>query len=276
MRSNYWSCSALADWIRGTKKPGMGTHEEWDQWNTAARTKHSFRYWLAEEGLDLLQDLVMWPRDQLNNLRYYINNRWISRSHALTSHARDISPGQWHDVGWRFLPCMFNELQDFVEIEQAWHHMRWDEEAQQRFQPPWYRSWLGLRGWRCPEAGLAYLDWASELRADETWGLDPGDEGYGELTPQAKNAREIKALYLWWTQVYRNRPDASEASGWSAVCDRIRDANNGALLATVKDKKLKREQGQALKRLHKIESDYEREEEAMMIRLIRVRHSLWT
>jgi hypothetical protein len=32
-------------------------------------------------------------------------------------------------VGNRFLPCLFNELVDFVEIEQAWHHCVWSDEA---------------------------------------------------------------------------------------------------------------------------------------------------
>jgi hypothetical protein len=32
----------------------------------------------------------------------------------------------------------------------------------------------------------------------------------------------------------------------------------------------------AMKKLHKIEADYEKEDEAMMIRLIKVRHGLWT
>ena len=117
--SQYWSCSPFADWLRGTKKLGAGTSEEWDEWTTAAKMKHNFRYWLAEEGLSHLQDFVYYIPNRLNDVRYYINNRWVSRSHSLTAHSRDIKPGNWCDVGNRFLPCLFNELVDFVEIEQA-------------------------------------------------------------------------------------------------------------------------------------------------------------
>lgn len=276
MRVNYWSCSALADWIRGTVKPDSATSEDWQHWRQQARQRHPLRFWISEEGLDLLQDFLTWPKDQLVSLRYYVNNRWISRSHALTASRDHVKPGEWQDLGWRMLPCMFNELRDFVEVEQAWHHVVWDAEAQQRFRPPWYRTWLGLRGWRCAEAGLAYLDWASSLRVDESWGHQPGDAHYGELTYQAKAAQEIKELYLWWTQVYPNRPDAHETSGWSDICEQIRESNGGDVLGSAKDSRLEKKKNRALKLLKKIEQQYEKEDTEMLTRLIRVRHSLWT
>jgi len=92
--STYWSCTPFADWLRGTKKLSAGTSEEWDEWTTMAQMKHNFRYWLAEEALGHIQDFVTWPARKLNDIRYYINNRWISRSHSLTAHPRDIKPGQ--------------------------------------------------------------------------------------------------------------------------------------------------------------------------------------
>ena len=278
MRSHYWTCSKFADWIRGTAKLSAGTSEEWDAWTTRAQMKHNFRYWLAEEGLDYLQTIVYYIPDKLNDVRYYINNRFVSRSHSLTAHARDIRPGSWSDVGNRFLPCMFNELVDFVEIEQAWHHCMWADEARSKFNPPWWRSgWLRWRTWRCPQAGLAYLTWASGLVIDKDMGAEPGSDGYGEPTYQATAAKEIIALYTWWTETYRNRPDPYEASGWTAVCEASRAANGGRLhFGTEKDPVLKKASDKAHKLLQKIEKAYEAEDEAMMIRLIKIRQSLWT
>ena len=228
MRSQYWSCSKFADCIRGTAKLGAGTSEQWDEWNTAAKIKHSFRYWVAEEALDSVQNFVNYPMDKLNDIRYYINNRWVSHSHALTAHARDIKPGSWSDVGNRFLPCMFNELVDFVEIEQAWHHCMWSDDAKTKFDVPWYRSgWLRWRTWRCPEAGMEYLKWASTLTNEEF--LDDDKKSEAVPTYQATAAKEIIALYTWWTETYRNRPDPYEASGWTAVCEASRAANGGRL-----------------------------------------------
>ena len=278
MRSHYWTCSKFADWVRGTAKLSAGTSEEWDKWRTTAKMKHNFRYWLAEEGLDYVQNVFYYIPDRLNDIRYYINNRWVSRSHALTAHPQDIKPGSWSDVGNRFLPCMFNELVDFVEVEQAWHHCIWSDEARKKYNVPWYRSgWLRWRTWRCPEAGLDYLRWAMTLTNEEF--LDDDKKHEAVPTYQAKAAKEILELYTWWTQTYRNRPDPYDASGWSQYCDDCREILGDGAMSMFKDhgnKKLKKAGDKAHKLLRKIEEAYEKEDEEMMIRLIKVRQSLWT
>ena len=276
MRSNYWSIGKFADWIRGTPKIKCGTSEEWDAWEATAKAAHPVRWWIAEEGLDHLQTIVCYIPDKLNDIRYYINNRWVSHSHALTAHPRDIKPGSWSDVGNRFLPCLFNELVDFVEIEQAWHHCMWSDEAKTEFEVPWWRSgWLRWRTWRCPEAGMEYLKWASSLTNVDF--LDEDKKHEAVPTYQATSAKEIIELYTWWTVTYRNRPDAYEASGWTAACEASRIANGGKLsFSSDKDPVLKKASDKAHKLLQKIEADYEKEDEAMMIRLIKIRQSLWT
>jgi hypothetical protein len=244
-----------------------------------AQMKHNFRYWVAEEGLSHLQDFVTWPARKINDIRYYINNRWVSHSHALTAHPRDIRPGSWSDVGSRFLPCLFNELVDFVEIEQAWHYCIWSDENKKEFEVPWWRSgWLRWRTWRSPEAGMEYLKWASGLVVDENMGSNPSEKGYGEPTYQAKAAKEIIELYTWWTVTYRNRPDPYEASGWSAYCDAMRVKYPGSFFSSLnsKDAEDRKASDKAHKLLTKIEKAYEKEDEAMMIRLIKIRESLWT
>ena len=276
MRSHYWTCSKFADWLRGTTKLKCGTSEEWSEWEDRAKKAYPVRWWLAEEGLDILQNIVFYIPDKLNDVRYYINNRWVSHSHQLTAHPQDIKPGQWQDVGNRFLPCLFNELVDFVEIEQAWHHCMWDDDARTKFNVPWYRSgWLRWRTWRCPEAGLDHLDWAMSLTNND-W-CEPDHPDYGNHSPQADRAREIKELYTWWTVTYRNRPDPYEASGWTAACEASRIANGGRLsFSEEKDPVIKKASDTAHKLLQEIEAAYEAEDEAMMIRLIKIRGSLWT
>ena len=276
MRANYWSCSKFADWLRGTKKLSAGTGKEWRLWKEAAKESHPIRYWIVEEGLDYAQNFVNWPMDRLHDVRYYVNNRWITRSHALTAHARDIRPGSWSDVGNRFLPCLFNELVNFVEVEQAWHHVMWDEEARKKFAVPWHRRFLRFRTWRCPDAGIEHLLWASGLKLDEHMGVDQGTDDYGKPTRQAENAQEILALYRWWREVYPNRPDVHDASGWSAYCEMRR--NKGYELLDLDDK-TEDEAAQcrtALDKSNEIEKAYDDEDEAMMIRLIKIRDSLWT
>ena len=278
--THYWSCSKFADWIRGTTKLKVGTSEQWQEWETRAKRDFPIRWWIAEEGLGHLQDFVTWPVRKLYDIKYYVNNRWITKSHALTAHPRDISPGSWSDVGNRFLPCLFNELVDFVEIELAWWHLVWEgKEKRAKYNMPWWAAgWWRIRTWRCPQAGLDNLEWQRNLKYDDEW-IGADDPKYGKPTPQAIGAQEILDLYTWWTVTYRNRPDPHDASGWSAYCDASREANGGSLWGSLnadKTPELKKMSNKAHKLLQKIEADYAKEDEAMMIRLIKVRNSLWT
>lgn len=284
-RSHYWTCSKFADWLRGTPKLSMGTSEEWDEWTEAAKKAHPIRYWLADEGLRYVQDFFYGPTDLIYNIKYYINNRFITRTHSLTAHPRDIKPGQWCDVGYRFLPCLFNELQDFVEVELAWWHLAWEGKAvRAKYNAPWYNfGWFRIRGWRCKQAGLDNLEWQRNL----TWDTDYPDQELGDKkgkpTDQAIKAQEILDLYNWWTEVRPARPDPHDASGWTAYCDakrarRVAEGKSDSLFGGFADKTAaeRKASSKALKALQKIEAAYEKEDEDMMIRLIKVRHGLWT
>lgn len=278
MRSHYWTCSKFADWLRGTTKLKCGTSEEWNEWEDRAKRAYPIRWWLAEEGLDILQTIVYYPTDKLYDLKYYINNRYVTRSHSLTAHARDIKPGDWCDVGNRFLPCLFNELVDFVEIETAWSHVAWgNSEATAKYKPPfWATGWFRWRTWRCPQAGLDHLDWAMTL-TNKDW-CSPDHPDYNKPTSQALAAKEIKELYLWWTVTYRNRPDPYDASGWTAYCELSRLQNGGKLNwdGSKDSKELRKASTMAHKELQRIEKAYAKEDEAMMIRLIKIKDALWT
>ncbi len=278
MRNHYWTCSKFADWLRGTTKGDAKTSEGWAEWEARAKAAYPIRWWLAEEGLDHLQKIVFFIPDTLYSFKYYVNNRFVTRTHCLSAHPRDIKPGTWCDVGNRFLPCLFNELVDFVEVELAWWHIAWAEkEVKEKYKAPWYATgWFRWRTWRCPQAGLDNLEWQRQLRWKEDE-VGEDSDNLGKLTPQAIKAQEILDLYTWWTQVYRNRPDPYEASGWTAACEANREANGGRLsFSTSKDPALRKASDKAHKLLRKIEADYEKEDEAMMIRLIKVRHGLWT
>ena len=279
MRSKYWSNSKLADWIRGTAKPASETGRGWDLWESTARDNHPIRYWIVEEAFDAVQGFIWWPVDKLYEVKYYINNRWVTRTHSLTAHPRDIKPGQWRDVGNRFLPCLFNELVDFVEVEQAWSHIAWgDKEAHAKYNPPFYATgWFRWRTWRCPQAGIDHLNWASSLKMDDDW-TDKDSPDYGKPTRQAESAMEILALYRWWTEVYPVRPEPNEVSGWSKYCEDLREKNGGNLFAGLDDDSGRdHETSKAiLTRLQEIEQAHNDEDEAMLIRLIKIRESLWT
>ena len=277
MRFNYWTCSKFADWVRGSGKPESATFRDWRTWRIQAKAKNPIRYWIAEEGLDHLQKIVYYIPDRLNDVRYYINNRWVTRTHCLTAHPRDIKPGVWSDVGSRFLPCLFNELVNFVEVEQAWHHVRWNDEEKMKFQPTWLRTgWLRWRNWRSPEAGLAHLKWAANLKFDAHMGISTSDPEFGTPTQQAIAAKEIIVLYKWWTEKRPNRPDPYEVSGWNKFYVNDRSKDDEDFFSDEQTEHEKLDSRKALNIANQIEKSYAKEDEEMMIRLIRIRESLWT
>ena len=118
-------------------------------------------------------------------------------------------------------------------------------------------------------------DLAQFAEANEEF-LDEGEKHKAEPTYQAKAAKEIIELYTWWTVTYRNRPDPYDASGWSEYCEKARILNDGRLFGSKKTPELEELSTRSHELLQKIEADYAAEDEAMMIRLIKARDSLWT
>lgn len=283
-RANYWSCSNLANRIRGTAKPPAATGDGWRKWHKEAKTSHRIRYWIAEEGLDMIQNAIWWPVDKLYDIKYYVNNRWVTRTHALTAHPKNIKPGDWCDVGNRFLPCLFNELVDFVEVETAWSNIAWDKKARKKFNAPFYSvGWFRWRTWRCPEAGIDHLKWAMSL-TNEEW-LEEDKKHEAVPTGQAEAAKEIFELYTWWKEVYPNRKDPHELSGWTAWCEQRReklknedeDVRWTSMLGSENESEdEKAETRRILDLCQQIEKQQQEEDEQMMIRLIKIRNHLWT
>jgi hypothetical protein len=87
------------------------------------------------------------------------------------------------------------------------------------------------------EKGLKTHEWEKTLTFDENWGTQPDNENYGKLTPQALAAIEQDEIYKWW----------KENKGWE-------DKYTG----------------------YEDEKKREQKEEEMLIRLIKIRNSLWT
>ena len=265
--SHYWSCSPFGDWIRGTTKLKFGTSEEWDEWNEKAAGEHPIRYWIAEEGLGKVQDFVTWPSRKIRDVQNYITNRYVSKTHALTS---KLKRGQWYEFETRLLHSMMDSLVDYVEIEEAWHYVAWGDKQDQYKSTS--RFWW--QEWRCPEAGVDYLKWAAGLVYDKDTSVE-GSPNFGKPTGQAIHAQEILALYTWWTVIRPARPDPYEVSGWTAYCASI-ERKIGSRWFGKRTPDQKKTSSKILKVMGKIEAGYDKEDQDMMIRLIKVSARMWT
>lgn len=246
-RINYWSCSRFANWIRGEKKPLVLGFDEWDEWHDGMRAKRPFRYFLAEEVLDSIQNLFYFPLDLYRTVRAYVDNRFVHKTHFLKT---GLKPGHFHELRDRFLHGLFNELKEFVEVDLGMTYAAWNDD--EGFRP---------RHGRCPEAGIAHLEWAKSLKFDESHGVGKEDEKYGKPTPQAISAVEILELYEWWSN-RDSRPDPGEVSGWREMA-----------MDPEADERKRRS---LFEKMDSIENKYKKEDEKMMVRLVRISDDLWT
>lgn len=242
-RINYWNCSKFADWVRGIKKPYALTHEEWEDWREKASKKNPWRFYFTEKLLNKIQNFFFFPFDLLRTIRVYLSNRFVHKTHFLKTR---FKPGHFYELDDRILFGLFNELKDFVEIELS-GKLSLEETKKHKF--------VGLEK-RSISAGLAYLDWATSLKYDDDYCKK---EDLGKPTPQAKSAKQILELYNWWKS-RDSRPCPMEISGWSEA---------------YKEKDSKKRQ-QSHKKLMKIEEDYDKEDEKMLIKLIKIRKELWS
>ena len=267
MRSNYWSCSRFADWVRGLDKPGSATLKDWRAWRKKTQIDHPIRYWITEVALDQIQDFVNWPRDLYLKFRTWWRNRYVERTNSLTAHPDDVAPGQWCDLGDRILYCMFNELRDYVEVEKAGLWVAWNSaESLADGIPARHFAWRRSRRWRSVSAGLRSLEGEAALR-----------DSHNHPTYQAAAAQEVLFLYNWWTVTRPARVPAGIASGHSACIKRHNsvqssiDEDDWAWL----DDDLQASAAAAQQRSENIAEYYEAEDQEMLIRLVKVRKLLW-
>lgn len=223
-RNRYWTCTKLADIIRGEKKPFALSFEDWDAWKEKQRKERPWRYWMSDTMLRKLQNLIYYPSDLCYSIRSYLKNRYVTQTHNLKT---GLEKGEWYDLDTRILHALFNELVEFVEIELA-HLSKYDRNKKYKF-----------KNGRCIEAAYDYFKWANNLP----------EESYGT---QKEDSIKIKELYEWWTKQRPYRDDP---------------------LMTI----TKESHGEEYyKLIDDIERDYEKEDTAKLIELIKIRGSLWT
>jgi hypothetical protein len=174
-RFYHWTCSKFADLIRGEKKPPALGFDEWDKWHESVKKKRPFRYWIAETLLKKIQDIVYFPYDIYHAVKTYIRNRYFDKLHYLHT---GLKPGEYYDLDHRILHGLFNELVIYVETECAWTYGK----------PEQVKHLYKFKNGSCKQAGLDYLNWGIK------------DKHKGKLTNFAKSCKEIKRLYLWWTE----------------------------------------------------------------------------
>jgi len=208
----------------------------------------------------------------------------------------DLEPA-YYDKDTLLLHANFSILAQFVEVECAWMNDVFDKKKRNwRFKlPRIIRNTLFPISSR--EDGLAFIDW--HITHEST---DEDKRNMGFETDEAYEAyrkdysapwKEIQDLYIWWKDIRPARQDPMDLSGWSAWCDDKRqkygswlDPSNmkeievkGQKLFEMINRNTPEEQAEEKRILdlnHKIEEEQEKEDEDMLVRLIKIRRCLWT
>lgn len=270
MRSEYWSNTKFSDWLRGTPRPFALEMHKWREWEAAAKAAHPIRYWLAEDFLDTVQNIVSWPFDMLYAAKYRLVNRFVTYTHGLTSH--QLNKYQWHDLDTRLMFSIFDELVNFVEIEVASMQIAFNPELKDKYAVPWYTTGpFKTRTVRCPQAGIDYLNVSSTYTYGNSFDVPETDPRYNDLTDQALAAIEILKLYDWWKNVYPVRPEPMTASGLS---DYYEDKTLESISAD--NKPMSKDVKDMHDMCNNLEKQYYDEDTEMLCRVIKIRSNLWT
>lgn len=246
-------------WMR-YDPPGSMTTKGWRLFDAEYKEKAPIRYWFAHTFKYSALMPIKWKYD---NICYWIRYRTFERYHIIDT---GLSPG-YYDTRTQILHVNFNILKEFVEVEQAWSRYHWSDEYNNTaswFEKhmPFYRV---FKPFRRPDLGVAHLEWAATLD-------DPSLPPHERCDHQAVSAREILVLYKWWVQERPARkeveylPYDDQGKGLMGCFDE--DFNEDA-----EDYKAHIE---SMNKATKQEEDWNNEDEEMLIRLMKVRTSLWT
>lgn len=198
--------------------------------------------WFVEEGLDIAQDFVYFPHDLYDNVKHKLRNRFVQKHYVLNT---GLPKWEYHDNPERILLGLLETVVEFIEIEKAHMNDVFGDEGE-----------LKIKDRR--EAGLRYLDWEISL---------------GEESPfQAEAAKELKEIYLWYKDIRPNRPDPMDESGWSKYCE-DRPIMDWSSSKTDEERAMVK---RMLDKTNNLEEVYDKEDEQMLIRIIKVRQSMWT
>lgn len=269
MTRNY-ADSKLFNWLRKKlkiEKPYALPWGGWEIWENEYKRKKPVCHFITETLPDWLEKPAEWFIDPIDNATYYLRNRFVNKTHYLRT---GLKKGKWHEFETRLLHGAFTELVDFVEIEKAWMTVVWSDENRNKYKLPWWRktNWFRWKEWRSAEAGIEHLRWEIEL-----------DGGPSENL-QAASAFETLFLYTWWTEVYLRRGDEWEDTGFREFWNSMETKYGDDWMGIGKKSKMTKAESAEYDRLNKaasaLEEERHQEDEDMLIRLVKLRRSLWT
>jgi len=232
--------------------PFSATMEVWAEIDDEERKKPIIYF--------LVRQVPRWFRVkkmQLRDIKYWFLYRLIKK-HKYHLVDTGLKPN-YYEIDMRMLHANFNMLKEYVEVELAGMQLWRKEETD--------NDWISDP----VKAGIEHLDWEIELVYEDDSGIDL--ELVGKPTHQAIAAKEKKALYLWWVNERPARIDP-----WSVYNLGDNSEKEGSFFKrmTKRTPEQKEKSMEAFEKKQQLEDQYFKEDTEMLIRLIKIRNSLWT
>lgn len=244
--------------------PGALSSKGWRLFKDEFRERAPIRFWFTNTAYRAYVLPVKWKSEAI---RKWFRYRTYDKYHKLDT---GLPPG-YYSVDMQMMHVNFNLLKNFVECELAWNTYAWSDDAKEEENTIWrhlpfYRVFRQIfRPFRSREWAFKYFEWASKLD-------DPSLPPAERSDHQAQAAREIRDLYIWWVDTVparkmHERPRFSDQGlGDMSMLDDDFDDE-------APDFKSFKEIGKLNEALRE---QWEKEDEEMFIRLVKVRKALWT
>lgn len=249
-----WKELKKGNWVKFwyPDQPIAATMDEWAEFEQQQQLK-PVAFFFAETLPDFFRHYFIYPYKNTRDRIY----EWFFHQPVLM--IKSLKAG-WHNKDEFMIHANFQILVDYVEIdcanENAWCNSKLKRPS---------RLVRYLTEWRNPQYGLDWLLWCTTLD-------QPGMNENERSPVQAANAREVLALYNWWKYHRPARPDPMDISGWSAHCALME--TEGRSIFSERSDEERRVSKQLLETLSNIEQQYYNEDEAMLVRLIKIRYWL--
>ena len=237
-------------------------------------------------------------RRKINRFRYYVIDkirhnkfkvsidnwfycRFINRSDVIK--IRSLDSG-YHDIDSRMFHVIFDLLVEYVEVELALEEFFCDKLKQNNYKITLFERFVDrIPKWLKPEfrsreLGIKNLLWRIDDKENDPDGF----------------YKEVYELYIWYKDNFLVREDTLDVTGWYDWCDYEKsktgndwnfkphsfDKDGNVLTYVLSEEHLTEEEKEKKKEILQkgwdLDEQRSKEEEEMMIRVVKIRSGLWT
>lgn len=185
---SYGFAISIPNYIKkkmGIETIGVGTSEEFEDYDKWLKSNHPYVYWIEEVFMDKFQDAFCFLPKLYREVKYNIKNRFFTKPHYLNT---GLKKGSYYEIDERIIHGLFNTLKIYIEEELSNYAQIFYSEEMRKERKKWSNA----------QHAIDYIEWEIKETSKE----------------QSDAAKEKLELYKWWTEVYPNRVDPYDLVIW--------------------------------------------------------------